>query len=216
MATVLAQTQNDPRLSELALTEALKRIDSGNVAGVVIGGLHLGESRSERLALLTDCTSKLPHHLPRVLFGVGGPLEALDAIARGIDIVGSAHPSLLTQFGQAAVYPVAQKEQGGGDEGRETGQEEEEEWVINLWDRRYARDSRPLGTTGHSLAYVHHLLQAHEMLAQVLLYWHNLAHYLRFFAAVRDAIRAGSFHTYKTWFENSAAIENDELKEEEL
>ena len=42
-------------------------------------------------------------------------------------------------------------------------------------------------------AYVNHLLETHEMLADVLLDVHNLHHNLRFFAALRDAIAAGGF-----------------------
>ena len=40
---------------------------------------------------------------------------------------------------------------------------------------------------------MHHLLETHEMLADVLLDVHNLHHYLRFFAALRAAIAAGGF-----------------------
>ena len=42
-------------------------------------------------------------------------------------------------------------------------------------------------------AYVNHLLETHEMLAEVLLDLHNLHHYLRFFAELRAAIAAGAF-----------------------
>ncbi len=42
-------------------------------------------------------------------------------------------------------------------------------------------------------AYVHHLLDTHEMLGEVLLDMHNMHHYLRFFGALRGAIAAGEF-----------------------
>ena len=43
---------------------------------------------------------------------------------------------------------------------------------------------------------MHHLLETHEMLADVLLDVHNLHHYLRFFAALRAAIAAGTFAAF--------------------
>jgi queuine tRNA-ribosyltransferase subunit QTRTD1 len=42
-------------------------------------------------------------------------------------------------------------------------------------------------------AYLHHLLDTHEMLGEVLLDLHNMHHYLRFFGALRSAIAAGEF-----------------------
>ena len=43
---------------------------------------------------------------------------------------------------------------------------------------------------------MHHLLETHEMLADVLLDAHNLHHYLRFFAALRSAISADAFAAF--------------------
>jgi queuine tRNA-ribosyltransferase accessory subunit len=76
--------------------------------------------------------------------------------------------------------------------------------LINLWERRWRKDTRPLlvdcdcpACRRHSRAYVHHLLQAHEMVAEILLYTHNLHHYLRFFASLRGSIVKGQFDAYR-------------------
>jgi len=63
----------------------------------------------------------------------------------------------------------------------------------DLHDPRYAVDRAPLGGTGHSLAYVHHLLNAEEMTAQVLLQLHNHAVATQLFADVRASIARGTF-----------------------
>eukprot|EP00271_Cylindrocystis_brebissonii_P020228 TRINITY_DN661_c0_g7_i1.p1 TRINITY_DN661_c0_g7~~TRINITY_DN661_c0_g7_i1.p1 ORF type:complete len:132 (-),score=4.27 TRINITY_DN661_c0_g7_i1:597-992(-) len=55
----------------------------------------------------------------------------------------------------------------------------------------------------HSRAYIHHLLNTHEMLAEVLLCIHNNHHYLQFFQAIREAINAGRFTEYVDWFNSS-------------
>ena len=66
---------------------------------------------------------------------------------------------------------------------------------LNLWSLKYRTDTRPLlkncechTCRHHTRAYVHHLLQCREMTASVLLDAHNQFHFLRFFAAARDAI----------------------------
>ena len=53
--------------------------------------------------------------------------------------------------------------------------------VINLWDSKYSRSKEPLMSScscysckSHSRAYIHHLLIAHELLGEILLYRHNL------------------------------------------
>ncbi|KAI3430526.1 hypothetical protein D9Q98_005119 [Chlorella vulgaris] len=78
---------------------------------------------------------------------------------------------------------------------------------INLWAVAYRTDKRPLlpgcncfACANHTRAYLHHLLQAHEMTAQVLLEVHNTHHYLQFFKAIRASIAAGTFAAYHEGF----------------
>jgi len=47
---------------------------------------------------------------------------------------------------------------------------------------------------------VHHLLNAHEMLAEVVLSVHNLAKYLQFFKKIREHIANGTFKKFKQQF----------------
>ncbi len=54
----------------------------------------------------------------------------------------------------------------------------------------------PLTLRRRASAYLHHLLDAHEMLGEVLLDLHNQHHYLRFFAALRAAIAADAFPAF--------------------
>lgn len=76
---------------------------------------------------------------------------------------------------------------------------------INLWAMQYVRDKRPLlpGCTcftcsqGYTRAYIHHLLDAHELLAGVLLEMHNTHHWMQFFDAMRAAIAGRRFEEYR-------------------
>lgn len=78
---------------------------------------------------------------------------------------------------------------------------------LNLRDRRWIRDTRAIVVgclcftcQHHSRAYINHLLNVHEMLAQVLLYLHNLHHYLEFFRVIRKHIQTQTFDHYRLIF----------------
>jgi tRNA-guanine family transglycosylase len=68
----------------------------------------------------------------------------------------------------------------------------------------------------HSVGYVHHLVHAHEILGEVLLYAHNTAWMQGFMASLRRAISEGLLETYCDWFEavNRAREPADEGTEE--
>lgn len=69
---------------------------------------------------------------------------------------------------------------------------------LNLWDAVHTKDTRPLvsgctcyGCSRHNRAYLHHLLECHEMLAEVLLNLHNFHHMTVFMRSARAAIVRG-------------------------
>lgn len=71
---------------------------------------------------------------------------------------------------------------------------------IDLWSSAHASDLSPLSPgcncyscSRHHRAYVHHLLQANEMLAWTLLQIHNYSIIDSFFTAIRTSIEAGVF-----------------------
>ncbi|GFR45626.1 hypothetical protein Agub_g7033 [Astrephomene gubernaculifera] len=82
-----------------------------------------------------------------------------------------------------------------------------DETKINLWSTSYRLDTAPLlpgcgcsACRQHTRAYLHHLLQAHEMLADVLLEAHNTSHMQAFVQAIREAIAEGQLQRYQQWF----------------
>merc|ERR1711988_1537235 len=75
--------------------------------------------------------------------------------------------------------------------------------TLNLRLACYAMDCRPLVENckcitcrDHTRAYIHHLLNAKEMLGEVLLYIHNYYHYLLFFHNIRKNIAADTFRGF--------------------
>ncbi|KAL5148406.1 Queuine tRNA-ribosyltransferase accessory subunit 2 [Glycine soja] len=78
---------------------------------------------------------------------------------------------------------------------------------INLRAKVYRKDMSPiLGNCicytcqNHTKAYINHLFNVHEMLAQILLEIHNTHHYLTFFHVIRESIKDGRFEKFRQTF----------------
>ncbi|KAF0682552.1 Aste57867_25350 [Aphanomyces stellatus] len=186
-----------PRLRDTSVVETCKR----NIDGVVISGFGGTETAEFRHSVLESYHAKVPRHLPRLLLNVGNPLEVLSAVGTGVDAFMSAYPYLVSKFAYALVFWI-------DDADATTMEEMHMATKINLRDKSYDRDLRPLlpgctcfACSNHSRAYINHLLNVHEMLANVLLYMHNLHHYFEFFRAIRRHIGRGTFAAYHKAFE---------------
>lgn len=212
----------DHRLRQQCAAECAKR----DVDGFLLAGFAAGETAAERSALLQTVLHELPAAAPRMVVGLGQPADIVTAVAAGIDAFSTVYPSELTQQGFAATFEIplvageansarkpANLEYGPpvisalGVTARTMGQQCIQPHKIQLRDRRYERDQRALlpgctcPTCAHyTRAYIAHLLNTNEMLAEGLLYAHNLHHYLSFFAAMRRHISAGSFDSFASHF----------------
>lgn len=219
----------DLALRRQSARETVKRgAASACMGGVSIGGLGMGESPRERRAVLRTVAAELPSPLLRVCVGLSTPLEVLDAmLAGGVDVINSPFPFQLTLSGHALVFSLEQDALGAGakEEGESpepkrrrleagaaaVGEEEATtSAILNLWDRRWRQDARPLlpecpclACRRHSRAYIHHLLLAHEMAGEVLLHAHNLEHCLRFFQEARRHVLAGTLLQYRAHIEQA-------------
>ena len=67
--------------------------------GFAIGGLAVGETKSEREDLCEFTAQLLPNDKPRYLMGVGTPLDILEGVQRGIDMFDCIMPTQLAQRG---------------------------------------------------------------------------------------------------------------------
>jgi queuine tRNA-ribosyltransferase len=177
----IVQGGTDPGLRALS-AQAL--VDEG-FDGYAIGGLAVGESPEEMLATLEATLPHLPADRPRYLMGVGKPIDLVEAVARGVDMFDCVLPTRSGRHGQA-----------WSDAG-----------PLNLKNARFRDDPDPLdpsldceASSAYSKAYLHHLVKAEELLAQVLLSWHNLAYYQGLMARMRAAIAAGAFADFVAAF----------------
>jgi queuine tRNA-ribosyltransferase len=152
-----------------------------NFHGYAVGGLAVGEPQEAMLRVLEATVPALPPDRPRYLMGVGTPDDILKSIARGVDMFDCVMPTRVGRHGLAYTRF-----------GR-----------INLKNARHADDPRPLDAESscpaardYSRAYLHHLVQAGEILGMTLLSWANLAYYQELMAGARAAIAAGSYADY--------------------
>jgi queuine tRNA-ribosyltransferase len=146
--------------------------------GIAIGGLSVGESKSEMYRVLDVLGDVLPADRPRYLMGVGTPEDLLHGIARGVDIFDCVLPTRLARH-HAVFSP----------QGR-----------LNLMNAGFARDESPIDadcdcyTCRHfSRAYLRHVISAGELLAGTLLSIHNLRALIRLVQEVRESIIEGTF-----------------------
>jgi queuine tRNA-ribosyltransferase len=143
--------------------------------GFAIGGLAVGETRSERETMTQLCTGLLPLDKPRYLMGVGTPLDLLEAVHRGVDLFDCILPTKMAQQGWAytfqgvleAMRPVMRHAPGPLEPGCTC----------------LACQSQPLG-------YIHHLLRVGNAQGVRWLAVHNIHHTQALMARLRSAILA--------------------------
>jgi queuine tRNA-ribosyltransferase subunit QTRTD1 len=139
-------------------------------------------------------------HLPTIcLTDPASPHEILKAIAHGIDLISTPFVSKTSEHGIAFDFTF-----------RIIARDASQPLGRDMWSPSYATSLTALSPscecytcTRHHRAYIHHLLQAREMLAWTLLQIHNFAILDKFFAAVRESITDGAFERDMTAFDRA-------------
>lgn len=155
--------------------------------GYAIGGLAVGEGQATMFGVLDFTAPMLPADRPRYLMGVGRPADIVGAVRRGIDMFDCVLP---TRGGRTAQAFTRRGE-------------------LNLRNARHRDDPRPIdeqcgcpACRHHSRAYLHHLIRAEEILAAMLLTWHNLQYYQDIMRGLRRAIETSSLSCWIAAFED--------------
>lgn len=149
--------------------------------GLAIGGLAVGDTRSQREDMTAFAAELLPADRPRYLMGVGTPPDLLIAIGCGVDMFDCILPTHLAWQGTAFTS---------------TGR-------VRVSRSEYRTIEAPLDgkctcATCKSLsrAYLHHLFKCSEPLGPRLLSIHNLHYYLNLMQEARDAIDEGRYAAF--------------------
>ncbi len=149
-------------------------------AGYALGGLSVGEPKSETYDVVASTAELLPQDRPRYLMGVGTPEDLVECVARGIDMMDCVMPTRNARNGTVFTS----------------------EGKVVVKNARYAQDEGPLDPAcgcsvcrRYSRAYLRHLFNASEMLGATLATHHNLHFYLDTMRKIRHAIRSGGYKT---------------------
>ena len=156
-----------------------------DLPGYAIGGLSVGEPAEVFDEMVHACAPMLPSDKPRYVMGIGTPEYIFEAVEAGIDMFDCVFPTRVARNGTFFTY----------------------DGVINIKNERFASDSQPLDDTlpwpaarKYSRAYLRHLFNAGEMLGPMLATQHNLWFLASLMHSIREAIRDGSFSSFKAAF----------------
>ena len=165
--------------------QSAEQIVSLNFEGDAIGGLSVGESKSEMEEMLALTIELLPIDKPRYLMGVGYPEDILMAVSYGLDMFDCVLPTRNARTGNVFTS---------------TGQ-------LVYRNAEYSDDERPLDEScncqvcqRYSRAYLRHLYNQSEITAMVLASYHSTYFYQKLMRDIRKSIKENRFDKFRKTF----------------
>ncbi len=159
--------------------ESLGKLVAIGFDGYAVGGLSVGEPAADRSRVIAHTLPKLPAGKPRYLMGMGTPEDLIEGVRAGVDMFDCVLPTRNARNGWLFTRH--------GD--------------VKIRNARYRDDPAPLDSRcacyacrHFSLAYLHHLQKANEILGAQLNTLHNLHYYLELMATLRQAIEKNDLH----------------------
>ncbi len=165
--------------------ESLERTLALDFPGLAIGGVSVGESRTQMEEIVRTVAPLMPSNRPRYLMGVGTPVDLFWAIEAGIDMFDCVNPTrygrngcAFTSFGKVVVR-----------------------------NAEYAKDQTPLDPScacetcqNYSRSYLRHLFNCEEILGYRLVTLHNVYFFVELVKKIRTAVLSNQFGQLKKQF----------------
>ncbi len=178
--------------------ESAQKLKEIGFDGYAIGGLAVGEGQEKMFEVLDYAPGMLPEDKPRYLMGVGRPDDIVGAVLRGVDMFDCVMPTRSGRTAQAFTRYG----------------------TINIRNARHREDPRPLEAgcdcplcSHYSRAYIHHLQKCNEILAVMLLSWHNIRYYQRLMQGLRTAIEQDRLQEFaEEFYKDQARGDIEEIK----
>ncbi len=155
--------------------------------GYAIGGTSVGEDKKTMYKMIEDGIRYLPEDKVRYLMGVGDPVDIIDAVIRGIDIMDCVLPTRIARHGNAFTR----------------------HGKINLKNLQYKEDFTPLEhdcdcycCKHYTKAYIRHLMTVDEVFGARLLSIHNIRFLIKITEELREAIKKDNILEYRLEFIN--------------
>ena len=157
-------------------------IASKGADGNAIGGLSVGEPAEKMYEITEIVCDILPKDKPRYLMGVGTPINILENIALGVDMMDCVMPTRNARNGMLFTA----------------------HGTINIKNKKWENDFSPIDENGYTFvdtyytkAYLRHLFAAEESLGKQIASIHNLGFYLWLVREARRQIMEGDFSQWK-------------------
>ena len=164
---------------------------SQNTPGIAIGGVSVGETKTEMRSQVKWVAPYLPKDRPVHLLGVGQVDDIVDLVGQGIDTFDCVEPTRLARMG--CVYDT--KNTLGYVETHCNASLQKNEFNFDINKSIYKADLNPLDENcscstciNFSKAYIHHLFKQRELLGYTLLSLHNLFVMERLMTDMRELI----------------------------
>jgi queuine tRNA-ribosyltransferase len=168
--------------------ESLEILTGIGFEGYAIGGLSVGESKSELKEIVSYITPKMPISAPRYLMGVGTPLDIANAVEQGVDMFDCVIPTRHARNGY--LYTS-------------TGE-------VKIRNSKHKNDFNPLDDScscytcsNFTKSYLHHLDKTKEILGSTLNTIHNLHFYQKLMRDLRLAIETGTLQPFLNEFRST-------------
>ncbi len=162
-----------------------QQITSLGFAGYAIGGLAVGEEKTQLNDFTAFTADLLPPDKPRYLMGVGYPEDILMAVAAGVDMFDCVLPTRNARTGLVFTS----------------------EGPLVYRNAEYAEDERPLDPNcdcqvcrRYSRAYIRHLYNQKEITAHILTTYHSTYFYQKLMSYIRQSIEDNCFTDFRRQF----------------
>lgn len=150
--------------------------------GIAIGGLSVGEEKSQFIDMLGYTAEFVTEEKPRYVMGIGSPDYILECVDNGIDLFDCVLATRMARNG--AVFT---------DDG-----------VMVLKKAKHKFDHGPIqegcgcsACQKYSVGYMHHMIKCNEMLGGMLATEHNLRYLYDLMVRIRKAISEDRFKEFK-------------------
>ncbi len=165
--------------------QSAKQLIELDLPGYAIGGISVGEPKSEFIDILHHTAPFLPENKPRYLMGVGTPDYLIEAAIAGIDMCDCVLPTRIARNGTAMTW----------------------NGKVVVRNATYEKDFTPLDSEcdcytcrNYTKAYIRHLIKTNEILGIRLLSIHNLRFLTKLMERVRIEIENDNLLTFKEEF----------------
>ncbi len=153
--------------------------------GYSIGGTSVGEDKTTMYKMIDYAIKYLPENKPRYLMGVGDPIDILEAVERGVDMMDCVLPTRIARHGNAFT----------------------KDGKLNIRNAKYKEDFTPIeadcdcyACKNFTKAYIRHLVIVDETLGGRLLSIHNIRFLIKLTEDIRKAIEEDRFLSFKEQF----------------